>query len=154
MCSFRSHRFDTRRTYQAWSALAEAERQQRRAADLSQRAFELGEASLAEALVARRTALQAALAERAAALQSWHAQAVYDSFVAAQGEGLSSCGPRACATAGSTGTRARRVASTAPPAERLGRANAHSCHAWRSRISSAPTDRHGDSSSTAADCLH
>ncbi len=77
---------DARRTYQAWSALAEAERQQRRAADLSQRAFELGEASLAEALVARRTALQAALAERAAALQSWHAQAVYDSFVASLSE--------------------------------------------------------------------
>ena len=70
-----------------WSALAEAEAQQRRAANLSQRAFELGEASLAEALIARRTALQAALVERAAALESWHAQAIYDSFVVTHGPG-------------------------------------------------------------------
>lgn len=78
---------DARRAYQAWSALAEAESQQRRAANLSQRAFELGEASLAEALIARRTALQAALVERAAALESWHAQAIYDSFVVTHGPG-------------------------------------------------------------------
>jgi outer membrane protein TolC len=73
---------DVRRAHQTWSALAEAELQHRRAADLSQRAFELGEASLADALLARRAALQAALVERAAALDSWRARAIYDAFVA------------------------------------------------------------------------
>jgi outer membrane protein TolC len=78
---------DVRRAHQTWSALAEAERQHRRAADLSQRAFELGEASLADALLARRAALQAALVERAAALDSWRARAIFDAFVAALPDG-------------------------------------------------------------------
>lgn len=73
---------DAQRAHESWSALAEAERQQRRAAALSQRAFELGEASLTESLIVRRAALQASLAERAAALEAWRARAVYKSFVA------------------------------------------------------------------------
>ncbi len=73
---------DVRRAHQTWSALAEAARQHRRAADLSQRAFELGEASLADALLARRATLQAALVERSAALEAWRARAIYDAFVA------------------------------------------------------------------------
>ena len=75
---------DPARAHQSWLALAEADRQQRRAAELSQRAFDLGEASLAEALVTRRAALQTSLAELSAALEWWRARAVYDTFVASQ----------------------------------------------------------------------
>lgn len=67
---------DWRRARQSWESLAEAERQQRRAAELSQRAFELGEASLSESLQLRRLALQAHLAERAAALEAWRMEAI------------------------------------------------------------------------------
>lgn len=78
---------DVRRAYESWAALAEAERQHRRAAALSQRAFELGEVSLADALLARRAALQATLVERAAALDAWRARAIFDAFVAALPDG-------------------------------------------------------------------
>jgi outer membrane protein TolC len=64
-----------RRAFQTWRALAEAVASQARAADLSRRAFELGESSLAESLLVSRSALQARLAERSAALAAWHAHA-------------------------------------------------------------------------------
>jgi outer membrane protein TolC len=67
---------------QSWRSLAEAEQQNRRAADLSRRGFELGETSLADSLIVRRAALQASLAERAAALEAWRAQAIRASVLA------------------------------------------------------------------------
>lgn len=71
---------DWRRARQSWESLAEAERQQRRAAELSQRAFELGEASLSESLQLRRLALQTQLAERAAALEAWRMEAIRQEY--------------------------------------------------------------------------
>ena len=72
-----------RRANEVWRALADAERRQERAAALSQRAFELGEASYSESLVVRRIALQARLAARSAALEAWLADAIVDTLVEA-----------------------------------------------------------------------
>ncbi|MEZ5514990.1 MAG: TolC family protein [Steroidobacteraceae bacterium] len=71
---------ERRRTLEVWLALAAAESQQRRAAELSRRAFELGELSLSESLLVTRMALQARLAEREAALAAWHAVAVGEAY--------------------------------------------------------------------------
>ncbi len=73
---------EQRRAQEIWRLLDMAALQQRRAAAISARAFELGEISLAESLVIRRAALQSSLAEREAALTAWHAAAVRAAHVA------------------------------------------------------------------------
>jgi outer membrane protein TolC len=62
----------------AWARLAEAARLQEDAAQLARRAFDLGELALSEALLQRRSALRARLAEREAALDAWQAAALYE----------------------------------------------------------------------------
>jgi len=64
-----------RRAWETWRALAEAVSEQARAADLSRRAFELGEMPLAESLIVSRSALRAQIEERSASLAAWHAHA-------------------------------------------------------------------------------
>lgn len=64
-----------RRAWETWRALAEAVSEQARAADLSRRAFELGEMPLAESVIVSRAALRAQLEERSASLAAWHAHA-------------------------------------------------------------------------------
>lgn len=62
----------------AWSRLAEAATLQAEAARLANRAFELGELPLSDALLQRRSALRARLAEREAALDAWRAAALHE----------------------------------------------------------------------------
>ncbi|MEZ5475562.1 MAG: TolC family protein [Steroidobacteraceae bacterium] len=78
-----------RRSHEVWLALAAAEAHQRRAADLTRHAFELGELSLAESLIVRRVALQARVAEREAALAAWHALAIDAAYRATVGGEIS-----------------------------------------------------------------
>lgn len=59
----------------AWTALAQAHARSAQAAQLAGRAFELGEGSLSEVLLARRGLLEARLAERQAALDALEARA-------------------------------------------------------------------------------
>ena len=71
---------ERRRAHEVWRVLADAARQQDRAAALSRRAFELGETSFSESLVVRRAALQSRLAARAAALDAWRIDAIQNAY--------------------------------------------------------------------------
>jgi outer membrane protein TolC len=100
---------DWQRAHQSWVALAEAERQQRRAAELSRRAFELGEASLPESLQVRRAAVQAQLAARAAELETWHMRAIRLEYsaVAPAADAAADAAPRSGSRAAFSGSRRR-----------------------------------------------
>lgn len=61
----------------AWRQFAQAALRQDEAARLALRAWELGESPLSDALLQRRAALQARLAERDAAIDAWRAAALH-----------------------------------------------------------------------------
>lgn len=68
-------------TWTSWRSLADAAREAEIAADLAHRGFELGETSLSDALLARRMAVRARLAELDAAIDAHAAAADYEAYV-------------------------------------------------------------------------
>lgn len=81
---------ERRQGFASWRSLLEAETRQQRAAELSRRAFELGETSLTESLLASRAALRARLAARSAAVDAWRADAVLEAELESQQAGSTS----------------------------------------------------------------